>query len=486
MTHQRDEVIVHNIIGVKREDAVVTGRLDGKVALVSGSGRGIGRAVAEKLAAEGARVVINDLDAEPAKEVVAAIEAAGGQATACVGSVTAADFADRFVATAVDTYGGLDIIVNNAGYTWDNVIQKMTDQQWDDIIDVHLTAPFRILRAAQPVISGLAKKEKADGGPVSRRAIVNTSSTSGLQGNPGQVNYSTAKAGLIGMTKTLAKEWGRYNVTVNAIAYGVINTRLTTVTTEEKTHRRRRPGDQGRRQPGGVRGRDHPDRVGSRWQRRGGRRRGVPAVRPGVELHHRADAGVQRRAVSNDKPASHRQPPAYEEIDYRFDDGVAVIRFNAPKRRNALRNQMLRDLWEALDIADRDPAVRAVVLTGAGDHFCVGAELTGPDTLLEALEEDRDGHTPTGYRRAGWSGQRATVRHAHPRRRGCQRRRRRRRGFHHGRHRRPDRRSAVSVRFRVHPARSRSRERIVVVPAAVGGLDPGDRLGTQWTSVRRR
>ncbi|BBZ34585.1 SDR family NAD(P)-dependent oxidoreductase [Mycolicibacterium confluentis] len=214
---------------------MTTGRLDGKVALVSGSGRGIGRAVAEKLAAEGAKVVINDLDAEPAKEVVAAIEAAGGQAVACTGSVTDPEFADRFVAAAVDNFGGLDIIVNNAGYTWDNVIQKMTDQQWNDIIDVHLTAPFRILRAAQPVISGLAKKEKAENGQASRRAIVNTSSTSGLLGNPGQVNYSTAKAGLIGMTKTLAKEWGRYNVTVNAIAYGVINTRLTTITTEAKT-----------------------------------------------------------------------------------------------------------------------------------------------------------------------------------------------------------------------------------------------------------
>ncbi|ANI42059.1 SDR family NAD(P)-dependent oxidoreductase [Mycolicibacterium vaccae] len=214
---------------------MAAGKLDGKVALVSGSGRGIGRAVAEKLAAEGARVVINDLDADPAREVVAAIEAAGGQAVACTGSVTDPEFADRFVAAAVDNFGGLDIIVNNAGYTWDNVIQKMTDQQWNDIIDVHLTAPFRILRAAQPVISSLAKKEKSDGGPVSRRAIVNTSSISGMQGNPGQVNYSTAKAGLLGMTKTLAKEWGRYNVTVNAVAYGVINTRLTAVTTEAKT-----------------------------------------------------------------------------------------------------------------------------------------------------------------------------------------------------------------------------------------------------------
>ncbi|MBK8731150.1 MAG: SDR family oxidoreductase [Tetrasphaera sp.] len=202
------------------------GTLDGKVALVTGSGRGIGRAVAEKLAGEGARVVVNDLDAAPAEEVVAAITGAGGEAVACVGSVTEADFAERFVTTAVDTFGGLDIIVNNAGYTWDSVIQKMTDEQWDAILDVHLTAPFRILRAAQPVISRLAKAEAAEGG-ASCRKIVNISSVAGLGGNAGQVNYSTAKAGVEGMTKTLAKEWGRYNVTVNAVAFGFITTRLT-------------------------------------------------------------------------------------------------------------------------------------------------------------------------------------------------------------------------------------------------------------------
>jgi 3-oxoacyl-[acyl-carrier protein] reductase len=202
------------------------GTLDGKVALVSGSGRGIGREIALKLAREGASVVINDLDGDPANETVADILGAGGKAVACIGSVTDADFGERFVQTAVDEFGGLDIIVNNAGYTWDSVIQKMTDDQWDAILDVHLKAPFRILRAAQPVISRLAKQEAADG-TVSCRKVVNISSIAGLGGNAGQVNYSTAKAGIVGLTKTLAKEWGRYNVTVNAVAFGFIKTRLT-------------------------------------------------------------------------------------------------------------------------------------------------------------------------------------------------------------------------------------------------------------------
>jgi 3-oxoacyl-[acyl-carrier protein] reductase len=201
--------------------------LDGKVALVSGSGRGIGREIALKLASEGARVVVNDLDAEPANETVADILAAGGQAVACIDSVTDTDFGERFVQAAVDTYGGLDIIVNNAGYTWDSVIQKMTDDQWDAILDVHLKAPFRILRAAQPVISAAAKREVAENGVATARKVVNISSIAGLGGNAGQVNYSTAKAGVVGLTKTLAKEWGRYNVTVNAVAFGYIKTRLT-------------------------------------------------------------------------------------------------------------------------------------------------------------------------------------------------------------------------------------------------------------------
>ncbi|BBY00201.1 SDR family NAD(P)-dependent oxidoreductase [Mycobacterium seoulense] len=205
------------------------GTLDNKVAIVSGSGRGIGREIAVKLASEGAHVVVNDLDADPAAETLAAIEAVGGKAVTCIGSVTDAGFAERFVQTAVDTFGGLDIIVNNAGYTWDSVIQKMTDEQWDAILDVHLKAPFHILRAAQPVISGLVKQAKASGEPVPCRKVVNISSLAGVGGNAGQANYASAKAGILGLTKALAKEWGRYNVTVNAVAFGFIKTRLTEV-----------------------------------------------------------------------------------------------------------------------------------------------------------------------------------------------------------------------------------------------------------------
>ena len=201
-------------------------KLEGKVALITGSGRGIGRAIAMKLAADGARLVINDLDADPAQETVEAIKAMGGEAVACVGSVTAPDFSERFIGTAVEHFKGLDIIVNNAGYTWDNVIQKMTDEQWYAIMDCHLTAPFRILRAAQPVIRALSKSE-TESGVRNMRKIVNISSMAGVFGNVGQTNYSAAKAGIMGLTQALAKEWGRMNVTVNCVAFGLIKTRLT-------------------------------------------------------------------------------------------------------------------------------------------------------------------------------------------------------------------------------------------------------------------
>jgi 3-oxoacyl-[acyl-carrier protein] reductase len=207
-------------------------KLEGKVALLTGAGRGIGRSLALKLASEGARVVINDLNPEPAQEVIDAIRAAGGEAIACVGSVTQADFADRFVRSAIDQWGDLHIIVNNAGYTWDNVIQKMTDQQWDDILDVHLKAPFRILRAAADPIRTFVKKEQEDGRRVVRK-VVNVSSIAGTAGNAGQANYASAKAGITGLTKALAKEWGRYNITVNCVAFGFIHTRLTQALDEQ-------------------------------------------------------------------------------------------------------------------------------------------------------------------------------------------------------------------------------------------------------------
>jgi 3-oxoacyl-[acyl-carrier protein] reductase len=203
------------------------GTLEGKVALVTGAGRGIGRAVALKLASEGARVVANDVDDEPLRSLEDAIRTDGhGGVALCRGSVTDADFGERFVRTALDDFGGVDIIVNNAGYTWDNVIQKMSDEQFQAMLDVHVVAPFRILRAAAEPIRAFAKREAAEGRQVVRK-VVNISSVSGLSGNAGQVNYASAKSAVVGMTKTMAKEWGRYNVTVNCVAFGFIATRLT-------------------------------------------------------------------------------------------------------------------------------------------------------------------------------------------------------------------------------------------------------------------
>lgn len=201
-------------------------KLSGKTALVSGGGRGIGRAVALKLAGEGAQVVVNDLDAGPAEAVVAEIAALGGQGLAVPGDVTAPDFGTRFVGAAVERFGGLDIVVNNAGYTWDAVIQNTGDDQFEAMMAVHVHAPFRILRAAAEPIRRLAKAEAAAGTRVHRK-VVNISSIAGLYGNAGQVGYSAAKSALVGMTRTLAKEWGRYAVNVNCVAFGWIETRLT-------------------------------------------------------------------------------------------------------------------------------------------------------------------------------------------------------------------------------------------------------------------
>ncbi|MGO9260086.1 MAG: SDR family NAD(P)-dependent oxidoreductase [Bryobacteraceae bacterium] len=200
--------------------------LQSRTALVTGAGRGIGRAIAQKLAEYGAAVMVNDLDAPPACETEGLIREHGGQAASFAGSVADRELPERLVAAAIDRFGSLDIIVNNAGYTWDNVIQKTSDEQFQAMLDIHLVAPFRILRAASGWIRETAKREAAEGRRVTRK-VVNITSIAGTDGNAGQAGYSSGKAGVIGFTKTMAKEWGRYNVTVNAVGFGIIETRLT-------------------------------------------------------------------------------------------------------------------------------------------------------------------------------------------------------------------------------------------------------------------
>jgi 3-oxoacyl-[acyl-carrier protein] reductase len=201
--------------------------LEGKVAIITGAARGIGRACAELFSAHGARVVLSDIDEAPTNEAVEQIRGAGGEALATPGDVTASDFAPRLIKATLDEYGRLDAIVNNAGYTWDGVLHKMTDEQWQAMLDVHLTAPFRIIRAASEYLRETAKREREAEGRAAARKIVNVSSTTGTRGNAGQANYAAGKAGIVGVTKTLAKEWGQFNIQVNAVAFGFIETRLT-------------------------------------------------------------------------------------------------------------------------------------------------------------------------------------------------------------------------------------------------------------------
>ncbi len=199
------------------------GLLDGKAAIVTGSARGIGRATAELMVAEGAKVLINDLDPDVAEQTSGEI---AGETAVFAGDLTADGACDALVAAGVDAFGSIDIVVNNAGYTWDGVAHRTTDEQFQAMLDIHTIVPFRVARALAPFWREAAKKEREEGVEVFRK-LINTSSTTGMFGNPGQVNYAAGKAGVVGITKTLAKEWGQFKINVNAVAFGFVETRLT-------------------------------------------------------------------------------------------------------------------------------------------------------------------------------------------------------------------------------------------------------------------
>jgi 3-oxoacyl-[acyl-carrier protein] reductase len=198
--------------------------LEGKTALVTGAGRGIGRAIARRLVAAGACVMVNDLDEALLQESEAEL-AQPERVHHITGDLTDPATPEAVVQATLATFGSIDIIVNNAGYSWDNVIQKTTDEQFKAMLEIHIVTPFRLLRAASTYIRETAKAEIAASRRVMRK-VVNITSIAGTDGNPGQVGYSSGKAGVIGLTKTLAKEWGRYNVNVNAVGFGLIETRL--------------------------------------------------------------------------------------------------------------------------------------------------------------------------------------------------------------------------------------------------------------------
>jgi 3-oxoacyl-[acyl-carrier protein] reductase len=197
--------------------------LEDKVAIVTGSARGIGRATAELLAAEGAKVLINDLDADVAEQTASEI---AGETLVFGGDLTKPGVCDKLVEAVIDQWGKVDILINNAGYTIDRPIHKMSDDEFQRMIDIHNIVPFRMCRAVAPHMREPAKQEREQGVEYFRK-IVNVSSISGTMGNAGQANYSSGKSGVVGLTKTLAKEWGQFKINVNAVAFGYIETRLT-------------------------------------------------------------------------------------------------------------------------------------------------------------------------------------------------------------------------------------------------------------------
>jgi len=198
--------------------------LSGKTAIVTGGGRGIGRAIVQRLVSAGANTLVCDLDQESLQRTKASVRNSERVAVLC-GDLMEPDVPQRVVDAALESFGSIDIVVNCAGFSWDGVIQKTTDEQFQAMLNIHIMAPFRLLRAASGYLREAAKREIAEGQRVMRK-VVNITSISGTDGNPGQAGYAAGKAGVVGLTKTLAKEWGRYNVNVNAVGFGLIETRM--------------------------------------------------------------------------------------------------------------------------------------------------------------------------------------------------------------------------------------------------------------------
>ena len=292
------------------------GVLDGKAAIVTGSARGIGRATAELLAEHGAKVLINDLDGDVAEE---ASNEMPGETVSFAGDLTKDGVPDKLVETAAEAFGQIDIVVNNAGYTWDGPIHKMSDEQFQAMLDIHNVVPFRVLRAAAPHLREPAKKEREEGKEVFRK-VVNISSISGTMGNAGQVNYSSGKSGVVGLTKTLAKEWGQFKINVNAVAFGFVETQAHGRQGGVPVDRARGPGDQARNPraaaPDGLD--DDPARPPR--DPRGGRRRRVLPLLTVVELRARSGAERDRRAVHGDDDLSRQKT-----VDSRQDRARASL-----------------------------------------------------------------------------------------------------------------------------------------------------------------
>jgi len=203
------------------------GLLAGEVAIITGAAQGIGRSAAINFAREGAKVVVSDLDEKKAQLVVEEIKALGGDAIAVGGDVGADDFPKKIIDATISKFGKLNHIVNNAGFTYDKMLHTLPDDAWDIIQKVHVRAPFRLIRAAAPYMRIKGNKEN--------RSIINVSSVSGLHGNVGQANYAAAKAAIVGLTKTIAKEWGPFGVRANVVAFGLVHTRLTQAKEEGAT-----------------------------------------------------------------------------------------------------------------------------------------------------------------------------------------------------------------------------------------------------------